>query len=86
MGTFQGVSVFATGRFVVMDEANVKQSLLYAKAADGAIYLLAMTPDGRWAILRDGLLIETAESGDSGADHAVDRFVALSGVVPSLSR
>ena len=67
-------------------EANVKQSLLYAKASDGAIYLLAMMPDGCWAILRDGLLVETAESGDSGADRAVDRFVALSGVVPALSQ
>ena len=74
------------GVVVVVNEANVKQSLLYAKAADGAVYLLALTPDGRWAILRDGLLIETAESGDCGADHAVDRFVALSGVVPSLSQ
>ena len=74
------------GVVVVVNEANVKQSLLYAKAADGAIYLLAMMPDGRWAILRDGLLIETAESGDQGADRAVDRFVALSGVVPSLSQ
>jgi hypothetical protein len=80
-----GFPSLATGRFVVVNEANVKQSLLYAKAADGAIYLLAMMPDGRWAILRDGLLIETADSGAQGADRAVDRFVALSGVVPSLS-
>ena len=70
----------------VANEANVKQSLLYAKALDGAIYLLALMPDGRWAILRDGTLVETAESGENGADRVVDRFAALCGVFPALSQ
>lgn len=47
-------------------EANVKQSLLYAKASDGAIYLLAMMPDGCWAILRDGLLWKRLNPATAG--------------------
>ena len=56
--------------------SQVKQSLLFANLPDGTSYTLAVLDDDRLAVLRNGMVVETAQSGAEGVNFAVDRFVA----------
>jgi hypothetical protein len=58
----------------------VKQTLLYAKTQDGTTYALAVLPDDRLAILRDGHPYNDRNDGADDAIGTVDRFIQLIGM------